>query len=379
MRKALLVALLAAAALVPGAAAASRAYPVKLALVPLPKSAIGAAAQSFPLAHDSGPVSNADAAAHTPDATPRTFKKLGRIGGYALEYGNAFTGAVGVGDVRTSIEQYKTPSDARRGLVFWKKEDAALEKLDNPNFSVTSVSVDLPAPAAKTSHFAYVTSYSAANIAPVSGIDEQIADGRYVLDVIVTADTAAAAEALAPTLAKKLDARFRLARKGRLHAKRVSLPKQTAGAPPGGPDLKPLALRATDLAGQVSVDRGYVVDPGAISDYSVFMFPAGQFDLLDQEIEWYSTANEASFYTDFANASTLAQKGTTALDLSSLGDGAKGSVTENPSISMSQVFFSSGQLAEFVFMGSLDAIDPNDVMSVAQAAASRINAAGLGS
>jgi hypothetical protein len=197
--------------------------------------------------------------------------------------------------------------------------------------------------------------------------------------VIVTADTPDAALALAPTLAKKLDARFRLARKGRLHASRVKVPKQTAGPPSGGPDLKPLALRVTDLVGDVHVDRGYFNDPVAISDYSVFMFPAGQFDLLDQEIEWYSTANEASFYTDFANAATLAEKGTTALDLSSLGDGAQGSVTHQSALDTGQVFFSSGQLAEFIFMASLNSIDPNDVMSVAQTAASRIDAAGLGS
>ena len=187
--RALLVALLAGLLLVP-AASASHPHRVKLALVPLPKSALGPAAHTFSVAHDSGPVSNASAASHTPDATAATFKKMGRLNGYALEYGNAFTGAAGITDVRTSIEQYKTPADARRALAFWKKEDARLSELDNPNFSVTSLPVKLPAPAAGTSHFAYLTSYSAANIAPVSGIDEQIADGRYVLGVIVTAGTA---------------------------------------------------------------------------------------------------------------------------------------------------------------------------------------------
>ena len=128
--RALLVASLAGLLLVP-AAAASRAHTVRLAIVPLPKSALGPAAQSFAVGYDSGPVSNRDAAAHTRDATARTFKKLGRIDGYALEYGNAFTGAVGNGDVRTSIEEYKTPSNARRALAFWKKQDAAIQKLDN--------------------------------------------------------------------------------------------------------------------------------------------------------------------------------------------------------------------------------------------------------
>ena len=376
--RALLVSSLAGLLLVP-AASAGRSHAVKLAIVPLPKSVIGAEAQEFAVAYDSGPVSNRDAAAHTPDATARTFKKLGRIKGYGVEYGNAFTGALGIGDVRTSIEEYKTPSDARRALAFWKKEDAALQKLDNPAFTVTSLPLDLPSPATRTSHFAFLTSYSASNIAPVSGVDEQIADGRYVLDVIVTAGTADAAEALAPTLAAKLDARFRQARRGRLHARPVRVPRQKVRPPPGGPSLKPLALRASDLVGKVSADKGYVRDPAAISDFSVFMLPAGQFDVLDQEIEWYPSANEASFYADIENAAALAQKGTTALDLSGLGNGAQGSVTETSTLSTGQVFFSSGQLAVFVFMLSLDKVARDDVMSVAQAAANRIDAAGLGS
>ncbi len=334
---------------------------------------------SFSLTGDSGSVSDANAAAHTSDATPKAFKKLGRLAGYGLEYGNAFTGAAGVTAVRTSVEVYKTASDARRALVFWQKEDAGLGKLNNPGLSVTSLPVEVPAPATRTSHFAYLTSYSAANIAPVSGLDEQVADGPYVLDIIVTAGVADTAEALALQLAQKLDARLRLARKGRLHAKPERLPRQKVGPPPGGPDLSVLALRKYDLTGKASVSKGYVGDPAAISDYSVFMLPAGPFEALDQEIEWYPVANEASFFADFENATSLAQKGTTALDLSSLGDGAQGSVTVAKSFGQGQVFFSSGRLAEFIFMASNGSIHSTDVTSVAQAAASRIDAAGLGS
>lgn len=360
------------------AASASRSHHLKLALVPLPKSAIGAAAKSFSLAYDSGPVSNANAAAHTPDATTKTLKKLGRVNGYALEYGNAFTGAAGITDVHTAVDQYKSASDARRALVFWKKEDARLSALDNPAFSVTSVPVDLPAPAPRTSHFAYLTSYSASNIAPVSGVDEQIADGRYLLDVIVTAGTASAAQSLAPQLAEKLDARFRLARNGHLHAKPVRLRKQKAGPPAGGPDLSVLALRKSDLVGKVAVSKSYAADPAAISDFSVFMLPAGPFEALDQEIEWYPVANEASFFADFENAASLSQRGTTALDLGSVGDGAQGSVTEGSSFNGGQVFLCSGRLAEFIFVANQDSISSTAVTSVAQIAANRLDAAGLG-
>jgi hypothetical protein len=351
-----------AAVLVP-TASAKRPHSPSLALVPLPKSALGSAASTFSLSYDSGPVSNANAASHTATATPSTFRKLGRVNGYGLEYGNAFTGAAGVTSVRTSVEEYKTFADARRALAFWQKNDSA--------------PVQLPAPAAKTSHFAYLTSYSAANIAPVLGIDEQVADGRYVLGVIVTAGDALAAERLASTLAVKLDARFRLWRNGRLHAKPVQLRTQKAGPPPGGPDLSALALRKTDLVGKRSVSKGYVIDPNAISDYSVFMLPAGQFDALDQEIEWFPVANEASFFADFENALSLEAHGTAALDLSGVGDGAQGSVTPG-SFSAGQVFLSSGHLAEFIFMGRQGKISSAAVTSVAQAAAHRIDTAGLG-
>jgi hypothetical protein len=371
VKKLLVGAALVAAVLVP-AASASGAHRVNLALVPLPKSVIGSAAHGFTVAPTSGVLSNTAVAASTPDGTAATFRKLGRQTGYVLEYGDAFTGAPGITDVHTGIERYKTARDARRGLAFWQKEDSKLAALDQPGFAVTNVLVHVPAVGKK--RFAYLTSYSASNIAPVSGLDEQVLDGRYILDVIVTAGTPAAAKALTPKLAKKLDVRLRLALKGRLHGKPVKLVKLKAGPPPGGPDLSLLALAASDLVGQVTLDKAYVVDPAAVSDYSVFMLPAGQFDALDQEIEWYPSANEASFFADFENAVALAQSNTTALDLSSLGDGARGSVTGGSNFSSGLVVFSTGQLAEFIFLAHQGAILTDDVTSVAQAAASRIDA-----
>jgi hypothetical protein len=374
VKKVLLVAALAAAVLVP-AASASRAPSVKLALLPLPKSALGSAAHSLALAHDSGPVSNAAAAVNTTDATTAAIKKLGRVNGYVLTYGDEFDGATGVTSVRTGVELYKSAADAKHGLAFWRKEDAELSALNQPGFAVANVLVKVPS--VGTRRFAYLTSFSASNIAPVSVLDEQVADGRYVLDIAVAAGTGSAAKELASKLAKKLDARLKLALKGRLHAKPVKLPaKQTAGRPPGGPDLSAMALQTSDLAGTATLsEEDYFADPGAVSDYGVLMLPAGPFDLLDQEIEWFSTANEASFEADLVTALARSQQGTTVLDLSSLGDGAQGSVAEGSSVSSGQVVFSTGKLAEFIFMGLQGAIGTNDVTSVAQAAANRLNAA----
>lgn len=382
MKKVLLIAALGAAVLVPAASAKSAAR-VKISLIPLPKSALGSAAHGLALAPDSGVISNTAAANRTADASPGTFKKLGRVGGYALDYGDAYSGAAGITDVRTTIEQYKTSAGAKRGLAFWRKEDAQLGALDNPGFTVTDALVKVPA-VAKT-RFAYLTSFSASNIAPVSSLDERVADGHYVLEITVSAGSASAAKALAPKLAKKLDARLRLALAGRLHAKPVKLPaKQKAGPPTGGPDLSTMALQTSDLSGPAEiVANQYSVDPAILdfvdlrnsSEYDVLMLPAGPFDILIQEIEWYPTANGASFNSDFLNAFSLSQAGSTALDLSSIGDGAQGSITQDSQLSQGGVALTKGQLSEFIDVAvAQNSIDSNDVTNLAQTAASKIDA-----
>jgi hypothetical protein len=382
MKKVLVVAALAAAVVLVSAASASAAR-VKLSLIPLPHSALGSSAHGLALSHDSGVISNTAAANATADASPGTFKKLGRMTGYALDYGSAYSGAAGITDVRTAIEQYKTSAGAKRGLAFWRKEDAQLGALDSPALSIANVFVKVPAVGKK--RIADLASFSASNIAPVSSLDERFADGRYVLEVTVSAGTASAAKALAPKLAKKLDARLRLALKGRLHAKPVKLPsKLKAGPPTGGPDLSAMALRTSDLSGAATlIGEGYGVAPTVLdfvdltasSDYSLLMLPAGPFEILGQEIEWFPTANGASFNADFLNAFSLSQPGSTALDLSSLGDGAQGSITEDSGLSTGVVVFSTGQLSEYLFLGAPQgAIDGNDVKNVAQTAAGKIDA-----
>jgi hypothetical protein len=349
-----------------------------LSVLPLPSSSIGSAAHGLALAHGSGAVSNAAAAAETADARPSTFKKLGRLNGYALTYGDALSGAAGVNLVGTAVDQYKTAADAKTGLAFWKKEDAGLGALDQGDFAVTNGQVKVPA--VGTRRFAYLTSYSAPNIAPVSFLDEEVADGPYVLDVTVAAGSAATADALAPKLAKKLDARLRLALKGRLHANPVKLPaKQLAGPPPGGPELSPLALQSLSPA-DVIVGEGYVVDPGALSDYSVFMQPGDGLSLLDQEIEWYPTANQANFEADYAVASELTGADGAAVDLSSIGDGAQGATDNNSSLRTGVIALSSGHLAVFIFVAEQNSgIGSADMTKIAQAAANLVNGAGLGS
>src|SRR5256885_17165065 len=122
MKKVLVVAALAAVALV--SAASASAARVKLSLIPLPKAALGSSAHGLALAHGSGVISNTAAANRTADASPGTFKKLGRVTGYALDYGSAYSGAAGITDVRTTIEQNKTSAAANTGPPCWRKENA---------------------------------------------------------------------------------------------------------------------------------------------------------------------------------------------------------------------------------------------------------------
>jgi len=104
---------------------------------------------------------------------------------------------------------------------------------------------------------------------------------------------------------------------------------------------------------------------------------------LEQDIEWFPSANQAGFYADFQNAMWLRDdRYAEPLDLSGLGDGAQGSISYGPLTeagNWSQMFFSTGQLAEGIWVGGTIGMSDTDVTKVAKAAANRIDAAGLGS
>jgi hypothetical protein len=354
----------------------SRAH---LALVPLQKAQIGSAVKSLGLARDSGAVSNSAAAAQTLDGTsPGEIGWLGRITGYQLDYGDAYNGAVGVNEVTTNVEQYKTSADAKRGLAFWRREDSLLGSLNQGGFAVTSKRSKVPT--VGKSRFAYLTSYSASNIVPVSTFDERFGDGQYVLQVDVAAGTGAVAKGLATRLAKKLDARFRRAAAGTLHARAAKLPpKGKPGPPAGGPDLSTLALQTSDFSGQATLaGERYYANQSALSDYSAGFIPAGPFTLLAQEILWYPTPNQASFYADWVMANVLSGKGSTPVDLSGVGDGAQGVILNDSQGGIGVVVLSIGNLAETIVAFSNSAIQASDAQNMAQSAANYINNAGLG-
>jgi hypothetical protein len=381
------VAALVAVAGVPTASAKSGPR-VDLALLPLPASAIGSAAKGLQLQHDSGFLAGGGNIANKiyvgnglPTTPNRSFGPVGGFdqrgwrSGYALDYGVGSSGGAGVTEVRTSVDIYWTKADAKKGLAFWKSVDPLACTHGGSGLVITRQARAVPPVGA--ARFAYLVGYKDANIAPLFGVDEEFREGRFQGDVSVWAGTAAAAIKLAPELAKKLDARIKLVLAGKLHAKPVRLPpKQKAEQWPGGPDLSPLALKPTDVGGQGKpfLDDYFVgEDFFALSYFKVIIFNAGQFDAVGQEIEWFPTANQASFTEDVDTASF----GSYSTDLGSVGDGARAAWSNT----YAAIYLSSGPLMEFVHIESEtnSAIQPSDVQKIAQTAANYIDAAGLGS
>jgi hypothetical protein len=382
MKRALVVLAVLAVVLVPAASARSGVR-VKLSVLPLPKAVIGSAAKSLRLQADSYGVRPSHEFLLGPiykwygnGAIEATLATLGRIKGHALDYGLGASGGAGVTEVWTSVDEYKTSAGARKGLAFWKGSVLRPTRWGRISVAVKKQKVA----AVGRGRFAILVSYKAANIKPLFGLDEQFTEGRYEAEVTVWAGTAAAAKRLAPTLAQRLDARIKQAVAGKLHAKPVTIPpgRNKGGPPPGGPDLASLALKTTDLNGPAAEpgpgNPGYFTDydPALLSGYGVEMDPAGQFDTLTQGIEWYPTANLARFTADYTSQNSGPA---TAVDLSSIGDGARGFLDGNGA----QIVFSSGQLEEGVYFERSSTIQPSEVQKIAQTVANYINAAGLGS
>jgi len=384
-RRGLVVAAVVGAVLVP-AASASTVHRVKLSLVPLPKSALGTAGKSLALSHDSGVVSNVSAAAKSVSGTTGTFKNLGRVTGYDLAYGRPFSGGTGITQIVSGVEEYKTTTGAKKGLAFWRKDDAQITSLTQYGVGVTLKVLKVPAIGA--GRFGYGTTLTFPNVAPIASVDEQVADGKYVLHVGVTADSLSAASRQAAKSLRALDQRLHLAEQGRLSSKAVKLlPPLKAGPASGGPDLSTLTVTNADLTGTATVDEStYVVDPEAFSAYLLDMNPAGQFQSLTQEIEWYATANEASVTTTLEEALVASELGAlvgatptvTPVDLSSVGDNAQGEILQfsvnGQLLYVADVGLSRGQASDFVLAASASPLQSSQVQSLAQAMATHLDA-----
>jgi hypothetical protein len=386
VKKLLLGAALAAATLVPASASAQSASRVKLALVPLPKSALGAAAQPLPLARDSGATSNAKEASNASGSvTAKQLTLLGRVTGYMLDYGNTLGDSVGIRQIQTEIEQYRTAGDARKGLSFWRRQEldnAPLKKL-GIGFSIKKLGLSgIPG-----LHWVYAATVTIKGLEPIRGVDAELQDGQYLLDVTVAAGSNAAAAQLVPEIARAFHQRLQRALSGHLHGQPVALPRPlTPGPPAHGPKPAALMLEKSDLGTATIVRKGYSspkggLDPNALSVYDLTMAPAGSFALMSQEMTVGSSALEVQYFGAIAMSGVVAGLGktkTTSLDLSGVGDNARGLMFQasvgGHKAYEAVVLLSHGAYLDFVLAADTSPFTGSNVQNLAQAAAKRLDA-----
>lgn len=375
------------------AGSASRSHRVKLAVVALPKSALGVAGRSLAVSPDSGAVSNAGATGKSISAGPHTFDNFGRITGYVLSYGDPYSGGSGITSIETGVDKYKTAAGAKRGLAFWRKDDPKINVLA-PYGVVATVKALKPSKIG-THRFAEAATYAIPNAAPVTLVDEQFSDGRYVLQVDVGAGSLSEAFHAAGKLARTLDHRLRLAEAGHLRGKPVKVPPQLDRGPPqGGPELGMLALTSSDFGGQATItEQGYnTPSTPSLSTFVEDMEPAGGFADLAQVIDWFPHANDATVLGRFEGVGYAYGLGEglltgvpgqfTQVDLSTVGHSAYGGIVSatphgRPTVYFVIVTLSSGQAADLILAISESQVQSGDVVNLAQAAANRLDA-GLG-
>jgi len=368
VRRLLVLALVAAAALVPATTAAARKmhHRLRIELVPLQTAQLGPAGASLPIEFDSGKVSNRDA--------QPTLKRLGRVSGYQLDYGDSVSGGAGVTSVETQVEQFRTATGAKKALKFWKKNDEQAATL-YLHLGVAVSAHFFKTRAVGSGHFAYVTLLQVPNADPIYLVDENASSGRFVLHATIAAGTESAAEGLAPVLTAKLQHRLRQLLGGHLHGKPAKLPRLAQpGPPPGGPELSSFVLGPSDFTGPASVlVQGYAVDPTALSSYEIDLRPAGRFFEVQQSVSWFANDNEATWEGTLLGA-LLADSGG-AVDLSAVGDNAHGEIITDTNQAV--VVMWQGQALDFASAQSATTIQPSDVQTLAQAMANHLNV-GLG-
>jgi hypothetical protein len=378
------------AVLVPATmATASRHSTAKfpLALVPLQKAQLGAAGRSLKLDYGSGPKFMVDVglkAFDIRDSGPPVngdWTRLGRVARYALDYGDSFVGRTGVMEISTGVEQYKSPAAATSGYLLWRFADSFRGQ---PTGSRLWHRIKVPTVVPR--HFAFLGQWHVPHLNPIVGLDEQMLVGRFVLDVTVIAGSSEAAKQAAPRLSRLLYHRLQSMLRGHLVGKAAKLPrKPRPGRAPGGPDLSTMILQPADV-GQSNprVTQNYFWLLPSLSAYGMTMSPAGGVfdDDVEQQIAWWPTATEATYAEAYQyTLSDSAEGGLTPVDLTSVGDNARGSSKYVADDDVWVVIsLTNGRASDYLVAhgsGYGPPLTDSDVQSLAQAAANRLDA-GLG-
>jgi hypothetical protein len=319
MLKGLAVAIVVAAVVVPAAAAKPHHSALNLALIPLPKARLGAAAAALTVtSSQSGAFTNGKAEA-----------------GYQLTYGSPFLSNAGLDYVETFVNEYKSVRAAKRDLVANKKE--ALRNLaiftGLSQLNLTASGQPTAVPGIRHSHWAVLETFSVANYGSVYLVGVDYRDGKYILESAAAAGSQQLALSHAATDARILDGRLHLGLKGRLHGHPVELPKPPKPGPPAsGTDPAMAVLQTSDLAGSLIEDKGYSSSEAALSSYELSFHPAGSFDSVQQTVTLMPSVNSAAFVAAFSGAidielfSGLSGGTVSPVDVSAVDDDAQAAI-----------------------------------------------------
>jgi hypothetical protein len=393
LRLGAMAAAVAVAVVVPGSAASGTAARVQLAIVPLPKSALGTAARALPIARDSGVVSNADAAGNSvAKVTPAQLSRLGRLTGYLLDYGTSFSGRTGIREIQTEVDRYRSVADARNGLAFWRRDE-----LQGPSllkrFGLRLSLEKLRLPGVPGPSWSYGGTLAVKGLGSMHGVDAAFQRGEYVLDVSVSAGSASSAERLAPTIARALYGRARVAFAGRLRAGPVTLPRPLRpGPPPHGPKPAGMVLTKSDFGGSATIQRQAYgkpkdsLDRNAVSAYDQTLAPAGSYLDVSQEVVVGAGPLEVKYFAAVLLGEAAYGLGSksqpTPVQLRGIGDSARAGIVKvavgGRTGYAAVVVLSRASYLDFVVATRLSTIAKAEVRKLAQSGAKRLDA-GFGS
>lgn len=369
-------ALVIAAVLVPAAAAMPHHSTLKLALVPLPKARLGSAAAGLNIAPGSGP-----------RAYLRAY--LGSTRGYELDYGSPFLGNPGLDAVSTSVDEYKTARAAKRALKKTKKLGLGSGVGNFTQLNLIATEAPLSVPAVGDRHSAAVATYSVPNYGSLYFVIEVFCDGKYVLDVFVAAGSQDLAMSYAASKARVLDKRLHRGLSGRLHGHRVALPFPKPGPPANGPDPATAVLQTSDLPGSEIVEDAYRNSYsawGALSEYDRYL--VSNDPTVSQIVTVWPSTNSAGFFAAYLGGDAVELSRTsfgrdsavvTPVDVSAAGDEAQAAIvsfdpdSENGDLAV--ITLHSGPVSDFLMVEVNATMDASEVQTLAQAAATRLDAA----
>jgi hypothetical protein len=273
----------------------------RLALMPLPKAALGPDAIALPLDPDSGVKTNAQAASDAfGHVTGADLARLGRLSGYDLDYndaaGKALVAGKGLLEVETGVELYRDETAAAHGLAFWRKDTMRATSLHTPGLSMTTAT--FPVSGLGPSTFAFSATLKLKGKRPFYGAEILFQVGRLLAAVSVSGAQEADPRPLARSLAPQLKDRIALVLAGKISGPPVPLPgKAKAGPPPNGLDLSALALRPSDLGRANLLHQGYRLDTdlNPISEYERELAPAGNFAHFQEQVALFHSPTEATY------------------------------------------------------------------------------------